>query len=117
MNQSAVGEITINECPKCRSMWFDRGELGDVKNEIFPDMGWMDVETWMDRTKFQVQKSSYLCPRCADIELTTIHDKQSLAEMDTCVQCNGTWLAAGQFLYLINALLDDANKKSNLRVS
>jgi hypothetical protein len=32
--------------------------------------------------------------------------------LSACSQCNGTWLAAGQFLYLFNALIDEANSKS-----
>jgi Zn-finger nucleic acid-binding protein len=112
MKQSAVGEITINDCSECRGMWFDQGELGDVKDEVFPDLGWLDVDAWMGQTEIQIQRSPLLCPRCADNELTTIQDQQSLTEMDTCTQCNGTWLNAGQFLYIINALLDDANKKT-----
>ena len=29
-----------------------------------------------------------------------------------CAQCKGTWLATGQFLNLINELLDEAKQKS-----
>lgn len=32
-------------------------------------------------------------------------------EISICTQCKGTWLATGQFLNLINALLDEANQK------
>jgi len=35
-----------------------------------------------------------------------------MTEISICTQCKGTWVSSGQFLNLINALLDEANQKS-----
>ena len=112
MKQSSVGEISMNECPRCRGMWFNRGELGVVKDEILPDMGWLDIDTWKKQAEFKARMDPNFCPKCRDVALTTIQDQQSATEICICTRCDGTWLATGQFLKLINALLDEANQKS-----
>jgi Zn-finger nucleic acid-binding protein len=112
MKQSNIAEITINECPGCRGLWFDHGELDALKDEVLPDMGWLDIDTWQEQTEFKARKDPNFCPKCRDVALTTVQDKQSTTEISICTYCKGTWLSAGQFLNLINALLDEANQKS-----
>ena len=112
MKQSTVDEININECPHCRGMWFDRGQLDEVKDKVMPDMGWLDIDTWKEQAEFEALRDPKFCPRCRDTALTTIKDQRSMTEINICTQCNGTWLGTGQFLNLINELLDEANQKS-----
>jgi len=112
MNQSTIGEITINECPSCRSMWFDHGQLNAVKDEVLPDMGWLDIDTWKEQAEFEAHRIPNFCPKCREVALTTIKNRKSMTEISICTQCNGTWLATGQFLNLINELLDEAKQKS-----
>lgn len=45
MRQSKIDEITINECLRCKGMWFDRGQLDAVKDTVMLDMGWLDIDT------------------------------------------------------------------------
>jgi len=45
MKRPTVGEITINECSRCRGLWFEQGQLDVVKDEVLPDMGWLDIDT------------------------------------------------------------------------
>ena len=110
--QSTVDEIVINECAHCKGMWFGRGKLDDVKDRVLPDLGWLDIDTWKEQTEFEARKDPNFCPKCPDTALTTIRDRKSNTEISICTQCNGTWLPAGQFLNLINALMDEANRKS-----
>jgi Zn-finger nucleic acid-binding protein len=112
MKQSTVGEITINECLTCKGIWFDHGKLDAVKDEVLPDMGWLDIDTWKEQAKFEARIDPNFCPKCSNIALTTIQDRESMTEMSICTQCKGAWLGTGQFLNLINALLDEANQKS-----
>lgn len=112
MKRRIIGEIDINECTGCNGMWFEEGQLDDVKDEVLPDMGWLEIDTWKEQAEFKTSETSILCPQCRDITLTKVEDPQSAAEINVCTTCNGTWLAAGQFLYLVNALLDEANQKS-----
>ncbi|MCF8068408.1 MAG: zf-TFIIB domain-containing protein [Desulfobacterales bacterium] len=112
MKCSSIDGIIISECSCCKGMWFENGQLEDVKDEILPDMGWLEIETWKEQAEFQAGKALSLCPKCRDITLAKIKNSQSTVEIKICTACNGTWLDAGQFLYLVNALLDEANKKS-----
>ncbi|MEJ2656782.1 MAG: zf-TFIIB domain-containing protein [Desulfobacterales bacterium] len=112
MKQSSLDEITLTECPRCRGMWFDHGQLDAAKDRVLPDMGWLDIDTWKEQAEFEASIDRIFCPKCRNIALTIIHDRKSMTEISMCMQCKGTWLATGQFLNLINALLDEANQKS-----
>jgi len=112
MKRSLINDITIDECLTCKGMWFDQGELDDVKDEVLPDINWLGVDTWQDQADLLVKGTRRLCPKCRNTTLTRITDQQSEAVIDICAQCKGSWLAAGQFLYLINAMLDEAIKKT-----
>lgn len=112
LNQSKIGEITINECPSCRGMWFDHGQLDAVKDEVLPDIAWLDIDTWKGQAEFEAHRISIFCPKCRNIALITVKDQKSMTEISMCAQCKGTWLATGQFLNLINELLDEAKQKS-----
>jgi Zn-finger nucleic acid-binding protein len=112
MKQSTVGEITINECLRCKGMWFDHGQLDAVKDEVLPDMGWLDIDTWKEQAEFKASMGPNFCPKCPDVALTSIQDRKSNTEISICTLCKGTWLSTGQFLKLINALLDEADQKS-----
>ena len=112
MQQKAIEDITINECPDCYGLWFERGDLDEVKDEVLPEMSWLDVDRWLDAAQLDAHISPHFCPTCGDRHLTTVKDQQSKIEVGICPRCKGTWLATGQFLYLINALIDEANQKS-----
>jgi Zn-finger nucleic acid-binding protein len=68
--------------------------------------------TWKKQAEFKVRQDPNFCPKCRNVALTTIQDQQSVTEISICTRCKGTWLATGQFLNLINALLDEVNQKS-----
>jgi Zn-finger nucleic acid-binding protein len=112
MNQNTVDEITLNECARCRGMWFDQGRLDEVKDKVLPDLGWLDIDTWKEQVEFEARRDPTFCPKCLDVALVTIKDRKSNTEISICTQCKGTWLATGQFLNFINALMDEANRKS-----
>jgi Zn-finger nucleic acid-binding protein len=112
MKESTIDEITINECSHCRGLWFDRGHFDIVKDKVMPNMGWLDIDTWKEEAEFEVVRNISFCPKCRDVALTTIKDQTSMTEVSICTQCNGIWLGTGQFLNLIIALIDEANRKS-----
>lgn len=112
LKSSEVGDVRIHTCPACRGMWFGRGRLDDVKDEVLPELGWLDIDRWREEADFRALSASIPCPQCRDTHLTTVREERSAAEFSVCPACSGTWLAASQFLYLVNALLDEANRKS-----
>jgi Zn-finger nucleic acid-binding protein len=91
-------------------MWFDKGELDAVKDEVMPEMEWLDLDRWKQQAEFNAVITPNFCPACRDIALTKIQDRHSATEVDLCPRCRGTWLGTGQFLNLVNALLDEADR-------
>jgi Zn-finger nucleic acid-binding protein len=93
-------------------MWFDHGQLDAVKDEVMPDMAWLNIDTWKEEAEFEAHRIAIFCPKCRDFALITVKDRKSMTEISMCTQCKGTWLATGQFLNLINELIDEAKQKS-----
>ena len=58
-----LGAARVEECPTCRGVWFDRGELDKAKDSIDPDLGWMEVDLWMDQESYNLSLSPLSCPR------------------------------------------------------
>lgn len=112
MTSRTVGEATLHECPACGGMWFPRGQLDMVKDEVMPDIEWLEIERWREHAEFSANPTPNACPSCRTTALTRIEDRTSGTEADLCPNCRGIWLGTGQFLNLINALLDEANRIS-----
>lgn len=112
MRESRVGDDSISECTHCRGLWFDKGGLEAVKDEVMPDMGWLDIDGWRKTSDLSVSLHVLNCPACRINRLTLVEDRSSMTQIGLCTQCKGTWLATGQFLNLINALLDEAYQKT-----
>lgn len=110
MKPAAVADVTLHECPTCKGMWFDKGELDAVKDEVLPEMAWLDLGKWKQRAEFSAVVTPLFCPVCRDFALTKIRDRHSATEVDLCSRCRGTWLGTGQFLNLINSLIDEADR-------
>ena len=78
--------IEIDECPRCRGIWLDPGEL----NKLLRDRKMTKYLTEEIGTQ---SKSKLVCPRCGglmDIE------KADDIEVDVCLSCRGVWLDAGE---------------------
>lgn len=113
MKKHPVGDDIIKECPSCRGIWFEQGQLDAVKDEVLPEMAWFDVATVKEKFDFKISINPLFCPQCPDeISLTKIQDSNTGTEFSLCVQCKGKWLTTGQILNLIQLLLDEADQKS-----
>jgi Zn-finger nucleic acid-binding protein len=112
LSEFNIGDDVLKECRVCRGLWFEQGQLDAVHDDVLPEMGWVDMDRLKDRFDFKTATDVLFCPRCQNIALTKFRDQNSKAEFCICTQCQGTWLATGQFLSLINLLLEEANKKT-----
>jgi Zn-finger nucleic acid-binding protein len=107
-----IGDDQINECPACRGLWFKKGQLDSVKDEVLPEMGWMDIGRLKNAFDFKSRTDTLTCPQCYDTDLTRFEDQKTSTEFSYCPHCKGTWLATGQFLNLVNLLLDEVDEKT-----
>ena len=108
MQNKTLGDVSIEECPQCRGIWFDPGEIDEVVDNISPDLRWMDFEQWRKKAEFRVALDPLYCPRCRSIPLTTITEKRSGTSVRTCTNCRGSWLNAGELTHIINSLYAEA---------
>jgi Zn-finger nucleic acid-binding protein len=110
MKESGVGRVRIHECRHCRGIWFNRGELNAVKDEILPDLGWMDI--WQHKAEFKASANPMMCPKCSQMALVTLNDRRSGTEISFCNQCKGIWLDADQFCNIVDRLIEQADQQS-----
>lgn len=112
LENKRIGDTVIDECLKCRGIWFDPGEIDDVKDEIAPELRWMDFELWREKADFQVEFDPLYCPRCDNIALTSVADKDSGIGVRFCTWCRGSWLNAEDFKAVIDTLIRELESKT-----
>lgn len=56
LKQTKIDEVGINECIRCKDMWFDHGHLDATKDKVLPEMGWLDVDAWNERAEFEARR-------------------------------------------------------------
>ena len=106
-----IGPVQVDECEKCKGIWFDKEELRQAKDSTDSDLNWMDFDIWKHADKFKAKESSLKCPVC---KTTThqIHYRQTPIEIDCCSKCHGTWLDKDEFEKIIEALNEELLTKS-----
>jgi Zn-finger nucleic acid-binding protein len=113
MESRRIGETTIDECPRCRGIWFDPGEIEEIKNRVEPQLRWMDFRLWCEKAVFKVEPDTLFCPRCPDVALTTVAENDSGILIRLCTSCGGTWLAADALAKIIQALDTEAARRTS----
>ena len=104
LENKRIGDVFVDECLKCRGIWFDPGEIDTVKDGIEPELRWLDFNLWRAQADFQVESDPLFCPRCEGVALTAVSDPDSATNVRFCTQCGGTWLNANDFARIIEAL-------------
>ncbi len=112
LQKSHLGDAAIEECPQCRGIWFDPNTIDEVKDDIAPDLRWMDFELWRKNADFQVLSDPLHCPRCTDIALTTVSESESGIYIKFCTRCGGNWLSAADLTRIISELDAEADHRS-----
>jgi Zn-finger nucleic acid-binding protein len=107
-----LGNVVLDECPQCQGIWFDKDELEDAKDEIDPDLRWMDFEIWSKQARFDVTQKPLECPRCRKNAMKVINFQEPDIDITFCAFCEGVWLNAGDFKDIIDALDKEAETKS-----
>jgi len=78
-------DVTVAMCPKCKGLWFDRGELeravpGAVEGLTVPE---------------DAERGSGECPRCWGTLYRFLYPG-TYVQVDMCGRCSGLWLDAGE---------------------
>ena len=105
MVKKSRADVTIDACSQCRGLWFDSGEIDDLKDQLTPpELHWTDFDLWRHQAGFEVSLDPLHCPRCPDTALTTIADKQTETTVRFCPLCQGSWMTAEDFAGIVSAL-------------
>ena len=78
--------LNVDYCPKCKGVWFDRGELEQA-------MAVADPQLQIPGGAVRLQAP---CPRC-DKPLYAFAYPQTRVVIERCKACGGLWLDAGEF--------------------
>lgn len=112
LDQRNIGDVTVDECSRCRGIWYDKNELDAVKDEIDPDLSWMDFRIWPEKPDFRVSEQPIDCPSCAGVTMQRITYRGPDVDVLFCPACEGTWLNPGDLTKIVAALEKEADSKS-----
>lgn len=108
-----IGDVSVDRCPSCGGLWFERDELRLAKDKKAPEARWVDIELkdqsidwfqfelWKDKLKFRVKRGKRYCPSC-ETPLHRVNYGDSPVEIDVCGICSGIWLDRGEFKKIID---------------
>jgi Zn-finger nucleic acid-binding protein len=111
MDHRETRSTLLDECPKCKGIWFDPGELDKIKDDIEPDLRWLDFDLWKWEGDFRVMVDLLDCPNCRDSKLRALHYDSGDVTVYYCPSCEGIWLQAGDFHKIVSALVKEAESK------
>jgi len=101
-------DIEIDRCSGCGGIWFDAGELEELRRL----RGARSIDVGDKRLgKRHNSTRNYRCPRCAAQMLTMVDAAQSHIEFESCGECSGTFLDAGEFTDMTELTVVERVKK------
>ena len=93
-------DIELDQCLNCGGMWFDGGELRNVKDREDEFLQWLDTDLFSDPKQFIGAYSTMTCPKDKD-PLYEISYNNADIKIDVCRKCQGIWLDKGEYESLI----------------
>jgi Zn-finger nucleic acid-binding protein len=111
LKSKIIKDVEIEECNKCKGIWFEDDELRKAKDSADSDLNWMDFEIWKHKDKTKARSRNLACPQCNQT-LVAVDYAETNVEIDYCPKCKGTWLDKGEFEKIIDALTNELLTKS-----
>ena len=106
-----IGPVEIDECRKCKGVWFDKGELRQAKDVTDSDLSWMDFEVWKHADQFKSKASPLACVACKK-PMVSLNYGKTAVQIDYCPSCQGIWLDGREFKKIIDSLEKELLTKS-----
>ena len=106
LQSTNAGTVQVEECPGCKGLWIGDDELRRLKDEVDPDLRWMDFELWEHPDRFHVSATPVGCPNCGR-QIAAIDYGDTGIEVDYCTHCRGVWVDSGEFEKIVHALTDE----------
>jgi Zn-finger nucleic acid-binding protein len=111
LEKHAKGSVELEECPVCRGLWFERGELRKTKDEVEADLNWVDFDPWSETNEVKAEWSARTCPQCNEKMAILIYPETDVT-IEYCQKGHGIWLDNGEFEAIIKSLETMLNQAS-----
>ncbi len=111
LEKTLFHNVSVDHCPECLGIWFDKNELAGAKNDKDKELNWLDFDIWRDKSKFKVYTIEKRCPVCRIAFAEVVYDDSNV-KIDFCKMCHGIWLDRGEFKQIMVYL----KKKSDYEV-
>ncbi len=111
LRSKCFGAVTVDECPSCCGVWFEKGELEEAKDAVDADLNWLDFDVWKSGVNLASRQSARVCPACG-VKMVGLTCGHTGVAVDYCHACDGAWLDQHQFHRIIEALQAEVNSKS-----
>lgn len=111
LEKKQIGPAVVDECPSCGGIWFEKDEFRQAKDAVDGDLNWLDFEVWRQGDGIAVSRSEIACPSCGKTTVSLACGTTGVT-IDYCEDCQGAWLAKGEFKRIIDALESEVDSKS-----
>jgi Zn-finger nucleic acid-binding protein len=111
LRATVVDEISIDECPTCKGIWFDHDELRQAKDLTEPDLVWLDFDIWKQEEKLQPKAGGLTCPKCQTPMCSLAYEGTQVV-IDCCGKCKGIWIDKDELENIVISLDEQANRMS-----
>jgi len=108
LQKTLINQTEIDYCQNCLGIWFDKGELDEIKNAKDETLAWLDVDLWKNPNKFKVVYGIRLCPACR-VPLYEVRYGDSDVIIDVCNICHGLWTDRAEFKKIMSWLSSKAD--------
>jgi Zn-finger nucleic acid-binding protein len=99
LTQFSVQEKTVDRCPSCNGIWFDKDELTQLLAEDARQV----ASLRRGAVKEEIAGKKGLCPRDGSELLRVYSAIDRSVVLDACAECRGIWLDGGEFHKLFAA--------------
>lgn len=93
-------EVNVDACDKCGGYFLDKGELEKIQNLRVYDYSeeFKKIPSFFDSKDIALQNKGpdLSCPKCSKDMEKREYAYCSQIIIDTCIECNGVWLHAGE---------------------
>ncbi len=111
LEERVLESITVDECPACKGIWYDKDELRLAKDAADPDLTWLDFDLWKHEDEFSPSPSSLECAVCG-AQMVSLEYGHTGVRIEHCPECGSNWLSKNAFEKIIAALEDELLNKS-----
>lgn len=112
LEEKKLQNISLHECPKCKGIWFEKNQFHGAVEEIDPDLRWVDFDFWKHKERFAAISAGINCPKGHPKNMVALYYKSPDVKIYICPIDEGIWIAANDFLKIIQALEKETDTRS-----